>query len=324
MNTNLSSLLQEGTSLHMSGNLSEAEKRYRSLLHEDEGHAVAHNNLGFLLLQKGLLQESMKEYRQAIKLNPGYATAYSNLGQNLIVQKEYDEAEQMLLKAVELDPSDFNANNALAKCYMLKDEKQRAEIFLKRSYAIRQDSEILLDLAWCQLGQGKLDEAGSTLNYGREELRNNPRFFSLWGMIHFAGSNYGNAIFNFRQSLGLEPENIDTRNSLAACLLKTGEGNEARIEMQRILMLQPDHVESLNNLGVLELAAGDHERAAQYFDRVLKADPGDVKALYYQGMTCVHLNKFADARVLLKKVVSAGASAYASRSHEILEFLKMK
>ena len=89
-------------------------------------------------------------------------------------------------------------------------------------------------------------------------------------------------------------------------------------------MLQPDHIESLNNLGVLELAAGDHERAEQYFDRVLKANPENIKALYYKGMTYVHMNKFAEARALLKRVVSAGESPYASRSHEILEFLKTK
>ncbi len=321
MNQNRNSFLREATALHLEGRFDEAENIYRRLLTEDELSAAVHNNLAFLLSQQGKYEEAVIEYRRAIVIDPEYATAYANFGQTLLILGQYHESGEMLSKAFELDPSDFHANKSLAKFYMVKADAVEAEKYLKNAFAIRAESELLLDLAWCLLAQGKLDEAANTLNYAEESEKGNPRYQGLWGVIHYAVNNFGQAIHHFRQSLGLEPENIETRNSLVACLLKIGEMEEARREMHRILLMHPGHIESLNNLGVLELAANQTELSQQYLDKVLEQDAKNDKALYYKAIICIRRDRKNEAQALLSILKDLPGSSYADKAREALELI---
>jgi Flp pilus assembly protein TadD len=317
----ISKLLNEGTSLHVAGDLEAAEIKYRSVLLKETNHPVAHNNLGFLLLQKGLYEESISEYRLAIQSSPAYSTAYANLGQALLIQQKLNEAEEALSTAVELDPEDLKAIDALARCYMLAGAPDRAEKYLMKSYTLSPQNETLLDLVWCFIRQEKLEEANAALKNREDELNENPRYHSLLGMLQFLSNNFGSAIYHFRQSLGLEPENIETRNSLAACLIKTGATEQARIEMQRILVIQPDHVESLNNLGVLEIASARYDESMEYFNNSLLIAPGNPKAQYYKAMLLIYQNDSNSARHLLHEIIKSGRSSYVLQAAEILEYL---
>lgn len=318
----LSTLLREATTLHMAGELDAAETKYRSVLQGKPDHPVAHNNLGFLLLQKGLYDESINEYRRAIDASPDYSTAYSNLGQALLVRKNFNEAESALSRAVQLDPNDIRAVDALAKCYMLGGAPEQAERYLRQSYAINPQDDTLLDLVWCFIRQQKVEEALTTLHNLEEHFKTNARYYGLCGMAQFLSSNFGSAIYYFRQSLGLEPENIETRNSLAACLIKTGEADQAKVEMKRILVIDPENIESLNNLGVIEIASGDYDTSMEYFNKVLQIDPDNDKAQYYKAMILIYQHDVQPARVLLQRIVKGGQSPYLLQAAEILEQLE--
>jgi Flp pilus assembly protein TadD len=322
MENAISTLLKEGTSLHVAGDLEAAEIKYRSVLLEKIDHPVAHNNLGFLLLQKGSYDESVSEYRLAIQFSPDYSTAHSNLGQALLIQRKFNEAEEALSRAVELDPQDLKAIDALAKCYMLAGAPDEAENYLKKSYSLNPQNETLLDLVWCFVRQQKLEDAHMALQYREQEFKGNARYYSLYGMLQFMSSNFGSAIYYFRQSLGLEPENIETRNSLAACLIKTGATDQARVEMQRILLIQPDHIESLNNLGVLEIASAAFDESMEYFNKVLLIDPANVKAQYYKAMLLIYQHDIQGARRLLQQIIKSGVSPYVIQAAEMLEQLE--
>lgn len=321
MNQNRNAYLREATSLHLEGRFDEAENIYRSLLTGNELSAAVHNNLAFLLSQQGKYEEAIAEYQRAIAVDPGYATAYANFGQTLLILGRYDECGEMLLKAFELDPSDFHTNKSLAKFSLVKGDPVDAEKYLKNALATRNDPELLLDLSWCLFAQGKLEEAANALNYAEETEKGNPRFQSMWGVIHYAANNFGQAIHHFRQSLGLEPENIETRNSLVACLLKIGEMEEARREMHRILLMHPGHVESLNNLAVLELAADQTELSNQYLDKVLEQDKKNEKALYYKAIICIRSERKNEAQALLNIIKELPGSSYADKAREALELI---
>lgn len=321
METNETSPLENAVALHMSGEFESAEKEYRALLN-GKSSAVLHNNLAFLLFQRGAYQESVTHYRSSIETDPGYSTAYTNYGQLLLRIGQYEEAFAILKKAIELDPSDFLASRAFAKYYLLTENFAQAEDWLKQSCEMRKDEELLLDLSWCQLMQGKLQEAAAMLVYCESIGIATARYHQIWGLLHFAGNNFGQATHCFRQSLGLEPENIESRNNLVACLLKAGNTEAAMHEMRRILMIEPDHIESLNNIAVLQLALNNTKEAHTYLDQALAIDPVNGKGLFYKAMLYVQEQNRNEAVGLLKELGSSDSNGYSEKAREALALLE--
>lgn len=321
MKENSPSPLSEATAFHLAGNFGEAESRYRSLLNE-QADAVTHNNLAFLLSQQGRYEESVEQYRMSLALSPGYTTALTNLGQTLLHLGKYEEAGEMLQKALALDADDYHTNKGLANLNIVNECFGEAEQYLKKSYSIRPSAELLMDLSWCLLSQGKLQEAADTLGYAEDTAKDGARYHALWGHIHFAGNNFGQSIYCFRQSLGIEPENIESRNNLVACLLKTGNTNDAVREMQRILLMDPGHTESLNNIAVLELATGNIDKALLFLEQALAADPENGKALFYKAMICYQQENTQEAMRILRHLDDAGVPAYAEKARDALQLFQ--
>jgi Flp pilus assembly protein TadD len=321
-NETINKWMQEGVQLHLAGNRAGAESNYRKVLETEESNPVAHNNLGFLLAQNGQWKAAMEEYSRAIELSPDYSTPYTNLGQAFLALNRLAEAGTLLTKAVELDPDDFYANEGMSKLCLLAGDLASGERFLKKSYSLEPGNELLYQLVLCLLGLRKHDEARDILQALGGAGENDVRWHNLWGLLHFAENNFGAAGRAFRRALGLEPENVEVRNSLAAVLLKTGEREEAVAELRRMLLLDPGHLEALLNLGVLQLMAADYTAALGYLDKALEVEPGNVKGLFYKAVALARQNKKkATARNLLEKVVRSKDAIYSGKATELLETL---
>lgn len=320
--TEIKTLLREGAELHIAGKLSEAESIYRQALEINEEHAVAHNNLGFLLSQLRKFEEAVSEYLRAIELSPDYSTAFTNLGQAYMMMNNWNEAEQNLLKAVSLDDEDFHANESLAKLYMIRGDGVQAEIYWKRSYVIKPEPGQLVNLAHCLILQKKLDEALEVLNRALPEEEENPRLFSLLGIIYFARYDFGSAIRCFKRSLGFTPEDAEVRHNLAMALLRTSQSDEAVNELRRILLLNPDHTEARNNLAVIELSAGDTESAMIHFNITLDQEPQNAKALYYKGAILVQKGETGEAEIILQKTIATNHEDYKLKAKQLLDSIK--
>ncbi|MDH7460661.1 tetratricopeptide repeat protein [Chitinophagaceae bacterium 26-R-25] len=313
-----SQLLREGSSLHLAGNFNEAENKYRQVLEKNEDSAVTHNNLGFLLAQQNQLQQSVNEYLRAIEIDPGYSTAYSNLGQAYMVMHRWDDAIEALLNAISLNNDDIHANEGLAKLYMIKANMDGAEIFYRKTYSLNPQTKILLDLAYCLLLQQKWTEVRELLMYVPTSEQNSSQFYNLTGLIQFAANNFGEAIYYFRQALGLEPENITIRSSLAVCFLKTGDDRLALSEFNRIVILDPDNIDALNNLAVLELASNEIESSLKHLEETLMKDSKNVKAQYYKAIIYLRHGKNDEAYDLLKVAASSENTDYANEASRLL------
>ena len=314
--------MQEGVQLHLAGNRTGAETKYRQVLAAEEGNPVAHNNLGFLLAQNGQWREAMEEYSRAIELSPEYSTPYTNLGQAYLALNQLTEAGANLARAVQLNPDDFHANEGMSRLCLLAGDLVAGELFLKKSYALEPKNELLYQLVLCLLGLRKYDEAKDILDCIKIAGQHDVRWHNLWGLLHFAENNFGEAGRAFRRALGIEPENTEVRNSLVAVLLKTGAKDEAVMELQRILVIQPGHLEALLNLGVLGLMAEKYEDAVEHLDKALEVSPANIKGMFYKGMALVKLNKKrATAKGLLEKVIRTNDPTYSAKAGELLSEL---
>jgi protein O-GlcNAc transferase len=130
--------LRQAVAFHRAGQLTEAERLYREVLHEQPGNfdaahllgviahqrgeyedairlidaallinqsaAIAHNSRGAALKELGRNEEALASYASAISLKPDYAEAFNNRGVALQALKRFEEALASCRQAVALKP----------------------------------------------------------------------------------------------------------------------------------------------------------------------------------------------------------------------------
>ncbi len=317
-------LMKKGTQHQLSGELNEAENIYRQVLTAQEG-PVVHNNLGFLLLQKKNYAEAIEEFSKAIDLKADYAAAYKHLGYAYLLSGETELAIEATKECFELDPSDAEVVEILANYHFISQNWPLAAYYRRKAYELSGKTGHLTELAYALLMDSRIEEATDLLeSILANAASRSSRVYSLLGTAYTMTHNLGLAISNYRQALGLEPENIEARNNMALCLLQTGNAAEAMTEFKRVIMLQPDHSEARNNLAVLEIAAGNTDAALKNFDAVLGQQPDNAKALYYKSGLLFQKRKFDEAKVLLEKLIATPDQSYRSKATEILSNLQQQ
>ena len=72
--------LQQAVQQHQAGNLQQAERLYRAILHADGQQVDALHLLGVIAYQVGQHALAVEYIGQAVRLQPEYAEAHNNLG----------------------------------------------------------------------------------------------------------------------------------------------------------------------------------------------------------------------------------------------------
>ena len=80
----------------------------------------------------------------------------------------------------------------------------------------------------------------------------------------------------FRQALGLDPNNVELRRELAYLLLRMQRQGEAEAEFRVLVKNAPDDLLSATQLGFLLYARGDRAAAMPLFERVLAGKDDDL------------------------------------------------
>jgi len=92
-------------SFRQSGMYRDVETLWRATIARNPSSAMAHNNLGMLLVQTGKLNEAMYYLQRAVALNPGNAEAHNNLGNAWLAKGRLDQALAEFQRAAELRPN---------------------------------------------------------------------------------------------------------------------------------------------------------------------------------------------------------------------------
>jgi tetratricopeptide (TPR) repeat protein len=98
-----------------------------------DDNAIAHNNLGAVLVGKGRLDEGLAHLYEAVRLNPDYGTAYANIAftlyqqANIAAQDEgrWEEAVDLYRRALELKPDFTEARQNLDLLLAKMGKKER-------------------------------------------------------------------------------------------------------------------------------------------------------------------------------------------------------
>lgn len=122
------------------GRLDQAEASYRRVLDLDQGHARAHNNLGYVLSLLNRHDEALACYRRARQLEPGLAEANLNYAGLTSDAQARETAIKAYRIQIRNNPTDAQAHCELAKIYSGQGNSVAAMECLDRSIELDPDN----------------------------------------------------------------------------------------------------------------------------------------------------------------------------------------
>jgi tetratricopeptide (TPR) repeat protein len=132
--------------LRAGGDTVGAIRQYRQALALNPHNAVAHSNLGGVLVTQGVIEEGVDHLNEAIRLDPTNGSPYYNLGMLRSRQGRIDEAIQQLTMAVRYRPEVADAQRVLGALLCGKGAESEALPHLRE--AVRLNSQDAIGHYW--------------------------------------------------------------------------------------------------------------------------------------------------------------------------------
>jgi Flp pilus assembly protein TadD len=176
---------------------------------------LAHDNLGFILLQRGAVDAALGQIQMAIQLQPDDEAAQKNLGSALLEKGQLDEAMVHFQKALEIKPDDSGAENNLGFALFRKGRTDEAIAHYRKALEMQPD------------------DTGARHNLGSALLRN---------------GQLDEAIGEFQKVLAIQLDSAEAHNDLANALSQKGREAEAIQHWEKALASNPQYMPALNNL----------------------------------------------------------------------------
>jgi tetratricopeptide (TPR) repeat protein len=242
---------------------------------------IAHNNLGYALLQTGELDDAIRHLEEALRLMPDYAGAHYNLGIAFERTGKAREAIGQYEQALQVNPDYAEGHNNLGIVLLRVGESQKAKEQFEQALRIDPD----LAEAHNNLG-AELDRQGRTqeaIGHFEQAVRAKPDYIEAHNNLAsalWAGGkgNVEEAMGHWEQALRIQPDNVEAHNHLGIALARHGRIQEAIGHWEQVVRIQPGHAEAHNNLGIALVRLGKVQEAIGHWDQAIRADPDFAEA----------------------------------------------
>ncbi len=292
----------------------DSEALFGRALAVTENNFVAHNGLGFALLEQRRWDEAVVQFERALAIRPEFAEALNNLGTALQEKGDMAGAILRFRRAVEAQPGFVPARYNLGTVLLEQGRTDEALVQLKEAVRLRPDhAPAHLNLGNALLSRGRVDEAAAyylrvtelqpgwadaqdnlgnaLVQQGREEesvarfrraLELDPghanAHSNLAGVLLRQG-RLDEAVVHYRKAVESRPADAEIQNNLGTALLQLGQAGEAEACFRRAIALASDFFPARGNLGFLLLQTGRPGEAAAQYEAVLRQEPDNVSAL---------------------------------------------
>jgi tetratricopeptide (TPR) repeat protein len=233
----------------------DSETLWRHALETNNSDYIAHDNLGYVLLQKGQIDDAITEDRKAIDLKPTYANAQNNLGNALFQKGRRTEAVEHYKKALALEPDFPEPHNNLANALFKEGQIDEAIEQYKRAVTLRpQIAELHYNLGSAYVVKGDWDDAVTQLEAALRIDNNYPEAHNKLGIALGATGKTTEAIGQFREALRLHHLYPQAHFNLGYTLVHMGQREEGIAHLMEAVRLQPDYTEAKEQLRELGVA----------------------------------------------------------------------
>lgn len=270
---------------------------YRKALALNPENAIAHCNLGGLLINQGRTVEGAAHLSEAIRLDPESYSAHYNLGRLLFRQGDIDGAIERYFSTVAIKPDLADAHSTLGALLCARRRFDEGAFHL--SEAIRLDPQD--PGARCSLGellmqQGQLAEAFEQLSRAVElDPRDSTARYCLGEVLARQGRT-DDAIEHLSLAVQIEPGYASAHYSLGKAMVQQGRLEEGLSHLTVAARIRPNDLNVLRELSrgfaqaeEFSAALTAAERALQLAEAAGRDDlAAEIRAqieLYQQGLT---------------------------------------
>jgi Tfp pilus assembly protein PilF len=171
--------------------------------------------------------------------NPAY---WANMAFSLQRDDKPEKAEKYYKKALELDPD--NATYLINLGYVLSEQRKDNEAVNYLRYAVNIAPDFVegwINLALAYIDSGMIADGLVCCNKGLELDSSNAVLWNNRGYAYALRNELKNAISDYKESLRLRPNNIDTMYHIASAYYSTRQYAKAEKVYNDILAFEPDH-----------------------------------------------------------------------------------
>jgi len=217
----------------------------------DTENTDARFDLAHLEAKHGSYVEAEREYRQLLAESPKDAVAHNELGGVLVAVSQNAEARQEFEAAIAIAPENFDALYNLADIEVENDELTGATELLERALKVRNDADAhqLLGSVYAQTGRlaDALDQFKAVQILRPRDTVPHRQLAQLYAQV----GQLRDAINEQNAALALEPKNADDWNNLGVLHARNGDKALARKDFEHALILDPQHAAAKANLARL-------------------------------------------------------------------------
>ena len=299
-------LVDKAATYEAIGDYPNAIDTYRSLLDQDEHHAVVLQRLTQLLLQQRRFSEALTYLKLAAQSGIGGQETLRKIGLVHLELEQYEEGIEVFGDMLEKDPAATNIRLYRGIAYEENGDLDEAySDFSKIPKDSSQYLEAVNHIALILKEQGKTDAAVTVLKdaigVNRESLDLYLNLSSLYESLDRPQAGLDVLLEN-EQSFQKEPR---LHFRIGVLMDKLGKRTESIERMKRVLQLAPNDAQTLNYLGYTYAEMGIHlEDALKYIQQAVTIRPRDAFILDSLGWVYFKLKRYDDAVETLEDAIT--------------------
>ena len=310
--------LQQAVVHHKAGQLQDAERLYRAILHAKPSHPDANHNLGVLAAQVKQPDAGLPHFKAALEANPNNGQYWLSYIDVLMQTGQSDTARQVLAQArqrgLQGEAVEALAGRLDELLPVVAAAPQPGKKIPKTKHANKSakesglhpkktpDSQEINKLV-ALFTAGRYAEAASIAESLTLRLPLHPLGWKALGTVFQQMGRIADALALMQKALTLSPGDAEVHNNLGTILKNMGRLSEAEASYRRALQIKPDYAEAHNNLGVtLHDQARESEAEASY-RRALQIKSDHAEAYYNLAISIYSLGRLDEAETSYRRVV---------------------
>jgi tetratricopeptide (TPR) repeat protein len=327
----LAAIYEENAAEGHSEDVSRAVEEYKLALNADPTSPTLNNALADLYLHSDHVREAENTARELLKTSPDDIDAHRLLGRIYLRELSeeqnapastspsgtvLDKAIAEFEKIIALQPSSVADRMVLGQLYTVKHESKKAEEQFKTAQSMEPDSEeVVLNLARLYSENSDVVNEIKTLEAVPENGRS-AKMEDALGAAYEQLKQPKQAIAAYRRALGIEPDDLPTRDALAQALLTDNQLDEALKEFNDLLKADPENVGVLVHVGEILRRQGKYEDALAAIRKARAKAPDDLDAGYNEGLLLDALGRLDEAAAVCEKMVDLTSHANGAYNPE--------
>jgi len=247
------------------------------------------------LFDAGRLQESESLLREQLQSSISHPAALHVLGLICSRTGRHAEGIELLARSIAECPNDAGYRRNLGGALRLAGRALEACESYRASLALRNDPDVLIDLANAQLEAGNAIDAEQS---ARKAVQSSSRRFDAQlalGAALFAMHRFDQALSAFQEAVNLDSTSGPAYRRLGITLYHLGRVGKAAEILLLADRLAPGDAETMNQIAMSLERNGRSDEARQWFDRVAQMQPQGADGLFHKANALEALDRPEEA-----------------------------